>query len=85
MKYAQKYFRETQKTLGDLNSTIEEDYAGQLIIKANSYEIKALDDFGETNEKLARVSRRAQIFSGLAFPVTHIFTNWLQHMQMVEK
>ena len=75
MKYAQKYFRETQKTLGDLNSTIEEDYAGQLIIKANSYEVKALNDFGETNEKLARVSRRAQILSGLAFPVTHIFTN----------
>lgn len=75
MSYAQKYFREGQKTLGDLNSIIEEDYAGQLVIKANSYEISALNDFSETNEKLARVSRRAQIFSGFAFPVTHIFTN----------
>ena len=75
MKYAQKYFREQQNTLGVLNSKIEEDYAGQLIIKSNSYELTALDDFSKTNEKLTLVSRRAQIFSGLAFPVTHIFTN----------
>lgn len=75
MNYAQKYFREQQSTLGTLNSKIEEDYSGQIIIKANSYEDDALEDFSKTNEKLATVTRKAQIFSSLSFPVTHVFTN----------
>lgn len=75
MKFAQKYFHEQQSTLGVLNSKIEEDYSGDVVIKSNSYEDDALADFDETNEKLAAVTRRAQIFSSLSFPVTHIFTN----------
>ena len=75
MKYAQKYFREQQNTLGVLNSKIEEDYAGQIIIKSNSYEKPAIEDFEVTNEKLTKAAMRAQIFSSLAFPVTAMFTN----------
>lgn len=75
MRYAQKYFREQQNTLGILNSEIEEDYAGEIVIKSNSYEDDALTEFTKINEKLAMVSRRAQVFSSLSFPVTHIFTN----------
>jgi ATP-binding cassette subfamily B protein len=73
--FAQKYFREQQATLGVLNSKIEEDYAGHLIIKSNSYEAEATQSFNETNEKLARAATRAQVFSSLSFPVTHVFTN----------
>lgn len=75
MNFAQKYFREQQNTLGVLNSKIEEDYSGQVVIKSNSYEDEAFLDFGKTNEKLATVTRKAQIYSSLSFPVTHIFTN----------
>lgn len=75
MKFAQKYFREQQNTLGVLNSEIEEDYAGEIVIKSNSYEDLALDEFDKINEKLTTVSRRAQVYSSLSFPVTHIFTN----------
>ncbi|MBR3052156.1 ABC transporter ATP-binding protein [Candidatus Saccharibacteria bacterium] len=75
MRYAQKYFREQQSTLGVLNSKIEEDYSGEIVIKSNSYEGQALDSFTSTNEKLATVTRKAQVFSALSFPVTHIFTN----------
>ena len=74
-KFAHKYFREHQAMLGILNGKIEEDYSGQTIIKANSYEGTALDDFDETNEKLAKASFRSQFYSSLSFPVTHIFTN----------
>ncbi|MBQ6487094.1 ABC transporter ATP-binding protein [Candidatus Saccharibacteria bacterium] len=74
-KFAHKYFREHQAMLGVLNGKIEEDYSGQTIIKANSYEGTALDDFDETNEKLAKASFRSQFYSSLSFPVTHIFTN----------
>lgn len=75
MRFAQKYFREQQSTLGVLNSKIEEDYSGEIVIKANSYEETALADFTETNEKLTIATRKAQVFSSLSFPVTHIFTN----------
>ena len=75
MRFAQKYFREQQSTLGILNSKIEEDYSGEIVIKANSYEEAALADFTETNEKLTTATRKAQVFSSLSFPVTHIFTN----------
>lgn len=75
MRFAQKYFREQQNTLGVLNSKIEEDYSGEVVIKANSYEEAALADFNATNEKLATATRKAQVFSSLSFPVTHIFTN----------
>ncbi len=75
MRHAQKYFREQQNTLGSLNSEIEEDYAGEIVIKSNSYEESAIDEFNKINGKLTMVSRRAQIYSSLSFPVTHIFTN----------
>ena len=75
MRFAQKYFREQQSTLGSLNSKIEEDYSGEVVIKSNSYEDDALADFTRTNEKLATVTRKAQVFSSLSFPVTHVFTN----------
>ena len=75
MRYAQKYFKQQQDTLGVLNSEIEEDYSGAVVIKSNSYEDDALEEFNKINEKLTIVSRRAQVFSSLSFPVTHIFTN----------
>ena len=74
-QYAQKYFREHQYQLGILNSKIEEDYSGQVVVKSNSYEKMAGLDFDETNEKLAQASMQSQFFSSLSFPVTHIFTN----------
>lgn len=75
MQYAQKYFKEQQDTLGVLNSEIEEDYSGEIVIKSNSYEDDALGEFRKVNGKLTKVSRKAQVFSSLSFPVTHIFTN----------
>ncbi len=75
MQFAQKYFKQQQDTLGKLNSEIEEDYSGEIVIKSNSYEDDALAEFKRINGKLAKVSKRAQVFSSLSFPVTHIFTN----------
>lgn len=75
-KRAQNFFRSQQTTLGHLNNIIEEDYAGQSIIKANSYEETALQKFATTNNHLYDVSWRAQFYSALAFPITNVFTNF---------
>ena len=75
MNHAQKFFLERQNTLGKLNNSIEEDYAGQLIIKSNSHEKASYVDFNKTNQKLTTITRKAQFLSQLSMPVTHIFTN----------
>ncbi len=75
MGHAQKYFVERQSTLGILNSAIEEDYAGQVIIKSNSHETASFASFSDTNERLNKITMKAQFLSSLSFPVTHIFTN----------
>ena len=76
MGHAQKFFLERQNMLGKLNSEIEEDYAGLLIIKSNSHERQSQASFDETNEKLTKLTAKAQFLSSLSFPVTHIFTNF---------
>ncbi|MBQ2660796.1 ABC transporter ATP-binding protein [Candidatus Saccharibacteria bacterium] len=73
--YAQKYFVERQNVLGTLNSTIEEDYAGQIIIKSNSHEVASFKEFSKTNQKLAKITFKAQVLSALSMPATQIFTN----------
>lgn len=74
-KKGQKYFRSQQSTLGSLNSAIEEDYSGQTIIKANSYEATAIEKFSQTSNHLYEASWKAQFYGALAFPITNVFTN----------
>lgn len=74
-KIAQKHFVSQRTVLGRLNSHIEEDYAGQLIIKSNSHEKESIAQFQEVNEKLYEHSWKAQFLGSLAFPTVHFFTN----------
>lgn len=75
MGRAQKHFLARQNMLGRLNDSIEEDYAGQLIIKSNSHQKASILDFDTTNQKLTTITRKAQFFSSLSMPVTGGFTN----------
>ncbi len=73
---ARKHFSVEREILGKLNSTIEENYTGQLIIKANNHRDKSIEDFQETNENLYDESWRANFLSSLTFPLTHVFLNF---------
>ena len=73
---AQKHFKKQRTILGELNSRIEEDYTGQLIIKANTHEEKTLAEFMAKNNALYEASWKAQFFGSLPFPITHIFTHF---------
>ena len=75
MGRAQKYFRRQREYLGTVNSTVEEDYTGQQIIKVNNHRAKSLESFSRENESLYESSWKAQFFGSLAFPITHVFTN----------
>lgn len=74
-KKSQAYFRTAQSTFGVLNSSIEEDFSGQSIIKANSYEPTAIAEFSKSNDKLCEMTWKANFLSALAFPITNMFTN----------
>ncbi len=74
-KLAQKYFIKQRKTLGELNSTIEEDYSGQLIIKSHSHADESRRIFDQVNQNYTDSAWKAQFFSSVAYPITHIFTN----------
>ena len=75
MNKAQKYFRSQREYLGKVNSTIEEDYTGQQIIKVNTHTAKSLAKFKAQNDSLYQSSWKSQFLGSLAFPITHIFTN----------
>lgn len=74
-KKAQKLFRVNRTTLGELNNAIEEDYAGQSIIKANSHEEISIEKFERTNQRFYETGWKAQFLSALAYPIIHVLTN----------
>lgn len=62
-KIAQKvegHFADNQKYLGELNSTIEEAFTGQMVIKAFSGEEKETEAFRKVNQQLCDANRQAQ-------------------------
>ena len=75
LKKAKVYFTAERTTLGKLNSIIEENFSGQLIIKANNHAEKSIKGFDKINDQLYNESRQAQFLSSLTFPLTHVFLN----------
>ncbi len=74
-KKAQGLYRVNRVTLGELNNSIEEDYAGQSVIKANSHEELSIEKFERTNQRLYETGWKAQFLSALAYPIIHVLTN----------
>lgn len=68
-------FRETQKTLGELNGLIEETVTGERTVKAFVREQATIDKFSVTNRYLQRVSQRARIFASFMGPVMNMVNN----------
>lgn len=75
MKHSQKYFREQQQYLGEVNGQVEEIYAGQNIVKAFNKEDAVIDEFRRTNKKLYSSAWRSQFFSGMMMPVMQFVGN----------
>lgn len=74
-KKAQNYFRHGRTVMGNLSSHIEEDYAGQSIIRISNHQATSIASFTRTNQELYKDTWKAQFLSALAFPVTNMFTN----------
>ncbi len=69
-KLSHKTFREQQLLQGEISSYVEEHVGNQRIVKAFSYEGRAMDDFECLNKKLYKVGFLAQFAGALANPST---------------
>lgn len=74
-KYSQKYFKQQQKILGNLNGHVEEMYSGHKIIKAFGHEEKSINKFNEVNDNLYGSSWKAQFISGIIHPLMNFINN----------
>ena len=68
MKFSQPQFRKQQDELAVLNGKVEENYSGQLVIKAFNAESRTGADFEETNRRLKKSTFLSQALSGIMQP-----------------
>jgi len=59
---------ETQNVLGEVNAAVEENYSGQLVIKAFNAEAKKIEEFKAKNNKLGVALYKSQAIGGLIEP-----------------
>lgn len=69
-KLSHKRFSEQQLLQGEISSYVEEHVGNQRIVKAFSYENRAIEDFENLNSKLYDVGFKAQFAGALANPST---------------
>lgn len=69
IKFAMPQFKKRQELIASVNSTVEENFTGQLIIKLFNAENKKSLEFSKENEKLHWTMFKAQFFGGLFQPI----------------
>lgn len=75
IKVSQKHFKTQQEVLGIIDSQVEENFSGHLIIKAFNREEEIIKEFDESNEKLYDSAWKSQTLSGLMRPLMKVVTN----------
>ncbi|MCQ2802771.1 MAG: ABC transporter ATP-binding protein/permease [Bacilli bacterium] len=61
-------FNKTQQVLGEVNSIVEEDFSGQIVVKAFGVEDRKIVKFKEENGNLGKFLFKSQVCGGLIEP-----------------
>lgn len=69
------YFKEQQRSLGELNAVIEENILGLKLVKAFNRQEEVILQFRDINAKLCQSSTKAQVWSGFMMPLMNIINN----------
>ena len=69
MKHSRKYYVAQQAALGALNGYIEENVAGQKVVKVFNHEDVCEEEFGLLNDDLRGKQQKAQFFGGVMGPI----------------
>ncbi|CAI2645164.1 ABC transporter ATP-binding protein [Apilactobacillus apinorum] len=72
---SQKFFSKQQSHLGEVNSQVEENFAGHTIIKTFNREEEAIKKFEEQNDKYYSFAWKAQFVSSFMFPLMNFVKN----------
>lgn len=72
---AQKYFRNQQNLVGNLNGYIEEMFSGHNVIKAFGREPNNIEEFDRINSKLYENGWKSQFISGIIMPIMMFINN----------
>lgn len=75
VRQSQKYFKEQQDYLGNVNGHVEEMYGGHIVMKAFNGEEESVKKFDESNNKLFDVAWKSQFLSGMMMPIMMFIGN----------
>jgi ATP-binding cassette subfamily B protein len=75
IKRSQRFFKDQQKYLGEINGHIEEMYGGHNIVQAFNGEEKSIKIFEEVNDKLYYSAWKSQFVSSIMMPVMSFVGN----------
>ena len=67
-KFALPLFDKSQQVLGEVNATVEENYSGQLVIKAFTAESRKVSEFEQKNSMFGTILYKSQAIGGLIEP-----------------
>lgn len=74
-KKSNKYFKQQQETVGELDGHVEEFIGNQKIVKALGSEEDTFEKFSEINSRLYTCGQKAQFASSLVNPTTRLINN----------
>lgn len=66
---SQRYFKDQQKYLGQLNGHVEEMYGGHNVVKVFNGEARSIEKFQEYNDQLYNTAWKSQFLSGMLMPI----------------
>ncbi len=75
LKRSRPAFQNLQKSLGKLNSLMEEDLSGQRVVIAYGQQGRSLDEFKIYNQEVQDTGIKANILAGLMPPITGILSS----------
>ena len=78
LKIAGPWFQKRQDMIGDVESVVEENYNGQLIIKVFNSADRINSEFEEHNKELGSTLFKSEIFGGLMQPIMN-FVSYLAY------
>lgn len=72
VKISQKYFKEQQNSLGELNSYVQENMTGFSVLKAFGQEKESMEDFKKISHRLSNFGFKSAVISGLMMPLVQL-------------
>ncbi len=75
VRRSQRYFKDQQRQLGELNGHVEEAYTGHSVVKAYGHEEPSIQGFEEINTRLYHSAWKSQFVTGIIYPMMNVIGN----------